>query len=119
MSDVSHLLQSDFLNGEEIPTPTIVTIKGSEIKELGDEKEQKVVLSFNELDKQLPCNKTRLKAMVKHFGPETSQWTGQRVMIYGQELVSGKFQGKWTVVLSKAPDIPAPSQPAAQEGFSV
>lgn len=112
MANVSHLLSSDFLSGSEIPTPQVVTIKSAEIKELGsdDEKETKVVLSFHELDKALPCNKTRLKTMVENFGVETGTWVGQRVMLYGQKLASGKFAGSWTVILTKAPNGTTPAQ---------
>lgn len=120
MANVSHLLSSDFLSGEEVPSPQIVTIKGVEIKELGtdSEKETKAVLSFHELEKELPCNKTRLKTMVENFGVETSGWVGQRVMIYGSKLNSGKFAGKWTVILTKAPNGPL-GQPAEEEAFKV
>lgn len=116
MANVAHLLSSDFLSGQEIPTPMIVTIKNAEIKELGSdgEKETKVVLSFHELDKALPCNKTRLKTMVESFGVETAAWVGQRVMVYGSKLNSGKFAGQWTVVLAKAPAAPPVYQAAPQ-----
>lgn len=124
MANVAHLLSSDFLSGQEIPTPQIVTIKNAEIKELGtdDDKEAKVVLEFHELAKALPCNKTRLKTMVENFGVETGTWIGQKVMIYGTKLNSGKFAGQWTVILTKAPNGPIgqpAAQPATEEAFSV
>lgn len=121
MANVAHLLSSDFLSGQEIPTPQIVTIKNAEIKELGSdgEKETKVVLSFQELDKALPCNKTRLKEMVQNFGVETTGWVGQKVMIYGSKLNSGKFAGQWSVILTKAPNGSMEQPPATEEPFSV
>ena len=122
MANVSHLLTSDFLSGQDIPTPIVVTVKNAELKELGDEKETKVVLSFHELDKSLPCNKTRLRAMLENFGPETTGWTGQRVMIYGQKLTSGRFSGQWTVILTKAPNGPIGqpvAPPATEEAFTI
>lgn len=107
--NVSSMLSSDFLNGQELAQPQIVTVRGVEVKELGDEKDQKVVLSFYELPKSLPLNKTRLKAMVESFGPETTVWINQRVMVHGERLNSGKFAGQWTIILRQAPAMPVQS----------
>lgn len=96
-------LKSNYLNGSELTTPQIVTIRDAEVKELGDEKEEKIILEFYELPKSLPLNKTRLRAMCDAFGFETQAWLNQKVMVYGQRLNSGKFSGQWTISLVKAP----------------
>lgn len=101
--NVQDYLKSNYLNGSELATPQIVTIKSAEMRELGDDKEEKVILEFYELSKALPLNKTRLRAMCDAFGFETQAWLNQKVMIYGQRLNSGKFSGQWTISLVKAP----------------
>lgn len=106
MAYIGDMLKSNFLSGSELSTtPQIVTVKSAEVKELGEnnDKETKVVLEFYELAKALPLNKTRLKAMADAFGLDTNLWINQKVMIYSQQLSSGKFAGQWTITLTKAP----------------
>lgn len=116
MAYIGDMLKSNFLSGSELSTtPQIVTVKGAEVKELGEgsDKEVKVVLEFYELAKALPLNKTRLKAMADAFGLDTNLWINRKVMIYSQQLTSGKFAGQWTITLTKAPQA-APVQYAPQ-----
>lgn len=109
--NIGDYLKSDYLNGAEIgQTPKILTIKSVGTKELGDDKEEKIILSFFEETKSLPLNKTRLRFMAETFGLETQLWINARVMVYGQRLSNGKYSGQWTILMTTVPN----SGPAVQ-----
>jgi hypothetical protein len=114
MANVAHLLTGNYLNAAELAQagPQVATIAGAEIKEFEDGT-QKVIVSFHELDKDLPCNKTRLQTLVTLFGPDTAGWMNQRVMIHSQQLATGKFAGQYTILISKAPQ-QVPAAPAGE-----
>lgn len=121
MAKVGHLLTSSFLSGQEVPTPIVLTVKSAEIKMLGDDGDQdeKVVLEFHELSKPATCNKTRLAFMIENFGDDTAGYVGQKIMVYGQKLASGKFAGQWTIIFARPPATPIQTQPAQEEAFTV
>ncbi len=116
MANVSHLLSGDYMNAAELAQngPQVATIAGAEIKEFEGDG-QKVIVSFHELEKDLPCNKTRLKTLVSMFGPDTAGWVGQRVMVHAQQLATGKFAGQYTILIGKAPAQPVYQQPPPQQ----
>ena len=116
MANVGHLLTGDYLNSAELAQkgPQVVTIAGAEIKEFEGDG-QKVIVKFAELDKELPCNKTRLKTLVTMFGPDTAGWVGQRVMVHAQQLATGKFAGQYTILIGKAPMQPQQQPPVQQQ----
>ena len=96
MADITNLIESKNLNGEELGSNLHpATIKGVTIEEFNNE--QKVVVEFVELDKRLICNLTQTKTLANLFGANTDTWIGQKVNLLGEQLSSGKFAGRWTV----------------------
>ncbi|MBN1218522.1 MAG: hypothetical protein JXM69_06330 [Anaerolineae bacterium] len=107
MADVTNLVQSKYLNGEEVgDQPKIVTIQLAGVEEFDDG--QKVVVYYREIQKPHVLNKTGLRKLYGLYGPETEAWRGQKVQIYGEQLTSGKFSGKWTVCITRPPQLPLP-----------
>ena len=117
MAKVGSLVEPKFLNGEMLgATPQIITIKKAGIEKLGDEEEERVVVSFFELEKPLPCNKTQLRALIEFLGDETDIWPNHQVMAYGEKLKTGQFAGKWTIHITAPPAQPfTPIQPPVPE----
>lgn len=51
---------------------------------------EKLVLSFDEIDKQLPLNKSNAQMLIEGFGSETDAWIGKQIMLL---LTKRMFQG--------------------------
>lgn len=100
--NVEGLVTSDYLGGQDCRQAKVLTITAVELREM-DDGEQKVALEFNETSKQILLNKTRLKAMMGLYGPETNAWLQKRIMLTGRQLSGGKFSGQWTVDILEPP----------------
>lgn len=80
------LRASDFEDGD-----MTYTIKKVLMKDVGqgDQQETKPVLFFQETDLGLVLNKTNANTLTTHFGPETDDWSGEKVMIGQSEVEMG------------------------------
>lgn len=79
-----HLEAADFANGD-----TVVTIRGVEMKEVGDEKVVKGVVYLEEFTRGLVLNRTNLKRIIGHHGNETNAWIGKTITLYPSETDFG------------------------------
>lgn len=75
----------------------VVTVKEvhTELLGQGTDKQLKLVVEFDELDKALVCNKTNATTITKLYGDETDDWVGKRIVLwvnndvqFGSEVVS-------------------------------
>jgi hypothetical protein len=115
----SNFLKASDLNGKSVT----VTIESAEIEEFGQgqNKENKLVVSFRGKEKSLICNKTNATTIAKLYGDETDNWIGQRITLAPREV---EFQGEtvWSIRVSlqkpaSATQAPAPAvaeKPATQ-----
>jgi len=91
---VTKFLRS-FLSAESIKDPQTVTISGVKLQEIGKEgeREEKLVMSFKELDQGLVLSKTILTFLIEATGTdETDLWIGKKFVLYLDPKVT--FGGK-------------------------
>lgn len=114
----SEMIQSKFLKKEDFPTPTVLSIKGCSLEEVG-RGDTRWVLYFNERTKGIVLNVTKIKQLESSYGGETDSWVGRKVKVLhdptvmmGTQVVGGiKF-----VMPSGAPaPVQAPPPPPADE----
>ncbi len=74
-------------------------------------QESKLVLSFLEIDQQMPCNKTQAKLLIEWFGYDIRSWVGKVICLrQGATFYQGKQVP--TIVVEEG-EITAPSIHAA------
>lgn len=88
---------SSFLGYEDIPDDkdTVVTIKAIELTMLGQGKDakEKYIFTFKEFDKNMVCNKTNMKSIVKALETdETDDMIGKKIALFVKDDV--EFQGE-------------------------
>src|SRR4051812_23827160 len=112
----SQMIQSKYLKKEDFPQPTIMTIRGVAVEEVG-RGETRWVLYVNESAKGIVLNVTKIRQLEATFGDESDNWIGKRIKVVndptvmmGQQVVGGiKF------VMPSANAAPvAPPPPVAQ-----
>ena len=81
-----HLEASD-LAGQD----RVVTIRSWEFHEVGQEKERRGVLMFEEVSRGLVVNRTNLKRLIALYGNDLSDWKGKQVTLYPTET---EYQGR-------------------------
>ncbi len=74
---------SDLVGG-----PMVLTIKG--VKPYKFDDGSKLVVSFEESDKDLISNKTNSSSIAKSYGDDTDNWIGKRIQLYLSET---EFKG--------------------------
>lgn len=74
----------DIFEGE----PVNATISAVEVEEFTDNgvKQRKFVLTFEEFDKALVCNKTNSLTLAKLLGEESDDWPGRKITLYSTEV---------------------------------
>jgi hypothetical protein len=90
----SRYLKADDLNGDPI-TLTIADVVMTELGQ-GEDKQRKLVLSFEDNDKEMVLNKTNAVAIAKLYGQETDEWVGKRITVIAREV---DFKGVPTLAL--------------------
>lgn len=115
----SDMIQSKFLKKEDFPTPTVLSIKGCSLEEVG-RGDTRWVLYFNERTKGIVLNVTKIKQLESAYGGETDGWIGRKVKVMhdptvmmGTQVVGGiKF-----VMPSGSPAPVVAPPPPADDGF--
>jgi hypothetical protein len=119
----------DFLNVETARNKKLLnkwlTIKEAEVRPMnekdfttGEEKTvNKIVLAFNEMDYELPLNKTNARRLIADISPESDDWVGKPIKLKVQTWGNGK---EGIVIKSKqeladdGEEIPSPSSSLKQ-----
>jgi hypothetical protein len=87
----------NYLNSKNVVTEELtdkeLTIKNAEVKKLGqgEEARNKIVLSFDETDKQLALNSTNAKIIAEEFGDDTDSWAENQISL---AVVQKNFAGR-------------------------
>lgn len=102
-----HLEAADM--GDNLGDSKVVTIRGVDIKEVGEEKVKKGVIYFHEFARGLVINKTNSQTIAGMYGGETDDWIGMKITLYRSET---PFKGKIVPCIRVKDSVPA-SQPAA------
>ena len=84
-----------FLNAETVKSEKlmgkVLTVKKSYVENFGtDNPKPKVILSFDEIERELALNSTNAKIMSKAFGEEIEPWVGNRIQLI---ITAVKFKG--------------------------
>lgn len=115
----SDMIQSKWLKKEDFPQPTVLTIKGCTLEEIGGE-DTKWVLWLQERPKGLVLNVTKIRQLEAAYGHDTDHWVGNKVKLSHDPTVmyAGKMIGGIKLTTSTKVPVPAP-QPAeaVTEGF--
>jgi hypothetical protein len=83
---------SDYLKSSDIEGQQVIyTIKSVAIEEIGQERDQRPVVYFDETDKGLVLNKTNSRTISDEYGLETDDWVGRQIALY-EKMV--EFSGK-------------------------
>jgi hypothetical protein len=80
-------ISSDLLKGSDLRAPVQVIIASAEIKELGKQKDQKLVIGLRtlqgqSLNKKLALNKSNALAIGALYGQETDAWLGKQITLF-------------------------------------
>lgn len=89
------LFPSKYLKFDDLPNDVTMTIKRVVIEEIGQgqDKDERVVIYFREIDKGMVANKTNCLAIERQHGGETDNWIGKHITL-GPDQTS--YQGKPT-----------------------
>ena len=88
--DINEQFPSNFLKAEDLKGHSVpVVMQAIEIQDVGDDN--KPVLYFRGKEKGLVLNKTNSQTIQDIYGPETNNWMGHPIVIFGTQT---DFQGK-------------------------
>ena len=116
MPNVNDLVQSKYLKKSDLGPhlAALLTIKSGEVKNVappGAPADNKFTLSFHEIDKTMPLNKTNLFAFSNATGADnTDHWPGKKVVMFWDPSVQfkGSVVGGIRVRAPKAGAVPPP-----------
>lgn len=100
--NINEAFPSSYLKAEDLQGKSVtVTIEAVELVSLGQgqDKEQKILITFRGKEKGLVANKTNANTISKLYGPETDDWIGQTIIIKPMEV---EFKGDlvWAIRVS-------------------
>ena len=90
---VRKLFDSRFLKSDDIgDTDMALTINRVELEDIGhgDNRDEKAVVYFDEIEKVLVLNKTNATTISRLYGDDTAEWRGKRIVLYATEV---SYQG--------------------------
>ncbi len=118
-----YLKAGDLPDGQFVPV-TIAHVELQNVAGTDQAEENKPILHFVGTEKGMVLNRTNSQEIANHFGDETDDWSGKRILLYATTTL---FQGKTvaclrvkvqkqTVAKTAAPRAPvaAPPQPEYQ-----
>jgi hypothetical protein len=113
----SNYLKSSDVPGDPGEGELVYTITNVKVEDMGQDEdaERKPVLYFREIDKGMVLNKTNASVVKGLYGPETDDWTGERVTIYIAEVT---FQGRLVPALRIRSRKPKTSATASGNGHA-
>jgi hypothetical protein len=100
--DASKYTKSKWLKGSDlIPGQQLrVTVKSAYEHTFEQQNETKPVLSFQEIDQDLPLNKSQCGTMIQNFGPNAALWVGQTLLLMP---APSNYAGKPTIMIMASP----------------
>ena len=101
------LFPSKYLKHYDIADGETVTISEVKVEEVGQDKQEKPVLYFNEHDKGAILNVTNARAIAKVYGDEEGEWPGKKLTLV--TIPSRTPQGEPTTSICMKPAAPAPA----------
>lgn len=87
--NANELCPSKHLEAADLSGEVKVTIKTIGFSEVGEAKENRGVLYFEEFTRGMVLNRTNLKRIIALHGNETDKWVGKNLFIYPSETDFG------------------------------
>lgn len=98
--NINDAFPSKYLKASDVPDDgdLILTIRQVDVEEVGqgDDREQKPIVYFGEIEKGLVLNKTNANAIQSLYGADTAAWEMKRIAIFATEV---DFKGTQTLAL--------------------
>ena len=90
---INDVYKSNYLKSSDVTeTPTSYTIKDATVEQIGQNKDEKIVIYFVGNDKGFVVNKTNAKTISKVLGSDdTDDWAGKAIKLYLAEVT---FKGE-------------------------
>ena len=89
---------------QSVDRHVIVRIFGDvDFHEVGEEKQEKGVIYYEEFSRAMVLNRTNLKRIVGIYGNDTDEWTGKQISLYPSETDFGGRTVPCIRVREKAP----------------
>ena len=81
----SKLCPSPHISAEDLSGDTEVTISTVGFEVIGEEKENRGCVKFDEFERSMVLNRTNLKRIIAHHGNDTAEWKGKKITLYPSE----------------------------------
>lgn len=101
---------SDYLKAADVDGRTPYTITEVKQEEIGQKRDSRPVIYFEEVQQGLVLNKTNMRVIADAYGLETDEWIGQQIVLY-EKMV--EFEGKEVPAIRVKLPIRAKPAPAA------
>jgi hypothetical protein len=102
---IMKLFPSKYLKPDNIEDGETVTISDVQVEEVGQDKQEKPVLYFNEHEKGAILNVTNARAIAKAYGDDEGEWPGRKLVLV--TIPSRTPQGEPTTSICMKPVVPA------------
>ena len=102
---IMKLFPSKYLKHDDIEDGETVTISEVKVEEVGQDKQEKPVLYFNEHYKGAILNVTNARAIAKVYGDDEGEWPGKKVTLV--TIPSRTPHGEPTTSICMKPAAPA------------
>lgn len=108
----SMMYQSKHLTMSDFPTPTVLTIRGVALEEIG-RGDKRWVAYFGEHTKGMVLNATKIKQLEMTFGDESDHWVGRKIKAKADpnRTMNGKVTGGIELIMPNLAGSPAPTPP--------
>ncbi len=115
-TSIDQLFPSKWLKSSDLGSSVrTATISRIDFELVGNEKEKKAVVSFQNTTKRLILNRTNAQILANLYGPKVLAWVGKRIILYSAEVL---FRGMPTQAIRIREEIPGSpkveSQPVVQ-----
>lgn len=90
--DINKIFESNYLKTSDLEGKARkVIIREVRLEELGNDKEKKMVMYFEDASKGMVLNKTNAFRISGAYGSNTDSWIGKEIILYAEATT---FQGK-------------------------
>jgi hypothetical protein len=96
----------------------LVHVARVSVEEVGQDKQVKWALHFDESLKPMLLNKSNIRVLAALYGPETKEWTGKEIIVYNDPTISyaGQITGGLRLRMpEQAPARAIPARPAPSD----
>lgn len=118
MVNINNVYPSKYVSAGDLKGRDVtVTISRLAIEKMANNNEERPVLYFDRADKGMVLNKTNASTIAALYGPETDNWPGKSITLFGTDV---DFQGSRVPAIRVRPAVPGnnatqPTAPVQQQ----